>query len=183
MIHELYRVLNFFLVIVLCLLFSALQSVALKLAALSWLELDLLLLVVVYLSLHRGFLEGSLLIIMIGRVAEIHSGAPTGILTACYLAVFLAILFTKEMFLVATTFSSIILAVAGGIVWKIAFFVLAQRYGILGNSWRSSLEYMLPFLLSLGMFARPVFNLVRSLDQRTYVERESEARELTGEEF
>lgn len=183
MIHELYRVLNFFLVIVLCLLLSALQSVALKLTALSWLELDLLLLVVVYLSLHRGFVEGSLLIVMIGRVAEIHSGAPTGILTACYLAVFLAILFTKEMFLVATTFSSIILAVGGGVIWKIAFFVLAQRYGILGNTWRSSLEYMLPFLLSLGMFARPIFNLVRSLDQWTYVERESEARELTGEEF
>jgi hypothetical protein len=183
MIHELYRVMNFFLVIVLCLLLSALQSVALKLTALSWLELDLLLLVVVYLSLHRGCLEGSLLIVMIGRVTEIHSGAPTGILTACYLAVFLAILFTKEMFLVATTFSSIILAVAGGLIWKIAFFVLAQRYGILGNTWKSSLEYMLPFLLSLGMFARPIFNLVRSLDQWTYMERESEARELTGEEF
>ena len=183
MIHELYRVLNFVLVIVLCLLLSALQSVALKLTALSWLELDLLLLVVVYLSLHRGFVEGSLLIVLIGRVAEVHSGAPTGILTACYLAVFLAILFTKEMFLVATTFSSIILAVGGGIIWKIAFLVLAQRYGILGNTWKSSLEYMLPFLLSLGMFARPIFNLVRSLDQWTYVERESEARELTGEEF
>lgn len=183
MIHELYRVLNFLMVVLLCLLFSALQSVALKLTAISWLELDLLLLVVVYLSLHRGFLEGAFLIIVIGRVAEIHSSAPTGILTACYLAVFLAILFTKEMFLVATTFSSIILAVAGGLIWKIAFLVLAQRYGILANSWRSSIEYMLPFLLSLGMFARPVFNLMRWLDQRTYVERESEARELTGEEF
>ncbi len=183
MIHELYRVINFALVVMICLIFCATQSVALKLAALSWLELDLLLLVVVYLSLHRGFLEGALLIIVIGRAAEIHSGAPTGILTACYLAVFLAILFTKELFLVATTFSSIMLAVAGGIIWKIGFLVLAQRYGILGNTWRSSLEYIFPFLLSLGMFSRPVFHLMRSLDQWTQIERESEARELTGEEF
>jgi len=183
MIHEIYRVVNFVLVVVLCLFLSALQSVALKLGAFSWLELDLLLLVVVYLSLHRGFMEGAVLIIIIGRVSEIHSGAPTGILTACYLAVFLAILFTKEMFLVATTFSSIILAMAGGIIWKIAFLVLAQRYGILGNTWRSSIEFMIPFLLSLGVFARPIFNLVRSLDQWTFLERESQARELTGEEF
>jgi hypothetical protein len=42
---------------------------------------------------------------------------------------------------------------------------------------------MFPFLLSLGVFARPVFHLMRSLDQWTHVERESEARELTGEEF
>lgn len=183
MIHELYRGLNFVLVILLCVLITAMQSVVLKLSALSWLELDLLLLVTVYLSLHRSFFEGAILIIVLGRIAEIHSGAPTGILTACYLAVFLAILFTKEMFLVATTFSSIILAVAGGLIWKIAFLVLAQRYGILANTWRSSIEYSLPFLLSLGIFARPVFHMVRSLDQWTHMERESEARELTGEEF
>ncbi len=183
MIHELYRALNFVLVIILCILLTAVQSVVLKLSALSWLELDLLLLVSVYLSLHRSFFEGAALMIVIGRVAEIHSGAPAGILTACYLAVFMAILFTKEMFLVATTFSSIMLAVAGGLIWKVAFLILAQRYGILGNTWRSSLEYSLPFLLSLGIFARPVFHLVRSLDQWTHIERESEARELTGEEF
>ena len=99
------------------------------------------------------------------------------------LAVFLAILFTKELFLVATTFSSIILAVAGGLIWKIAFLILAQRYGIFGNTWQSSLEYLLPYLLSLGVFSRPVMELMRRVDQWTHVERDSEARELTGEEF
>lgn len=183
MIQELYRVLNFFLVALLCLLLSAVQSVALKLPLLGWLELDLLLLVVVYISLHRSFLEGALLIAVIGRVAEIHSGAPVGILTACYLTVLLAILLTKELFLVATSFSSIILAVAGGVVWKVAFIILAQRYGILGNVWKSSLETILPYLLSLGFFSRPIFDLLRTIDQRTHVERDSEARELTGEEF
>lgn len=183
MIHELYRVLNFVLVTLICLFFAAFQSVALKLPVFSWLGLDALLLVVVYLSLHRSFLEGALLMLVIGRLAELHSGAPVGILTGCYLAVFLAILFTKELFLVATTFSSIILAVAGGLIWKIAFLVLAQRYGIFGNTWQSSLEYLLPYLLSLGVFSRPVMELMRRVDQWTHVERDSEARDLTGEEF
>lgn len=183
MIHELYRVLNFFAVVLICLIFCALQAVALKLAALSWLELDLLLLVITYLSLHRGFVEGSLLVIVIGRVAELHSGAPTGILTASYLAVFLAILFTKELFLVATTFSSIMLAIAGGVIWKIAFLIFATRYGIFGNTWHASIEYLFPFLLSLGIFSRPVFEFMRSIDHWTQIERESEAREMTGEEF
>lgn len=183
MIHELYRVLNFLLIILLCVFLSSLQSVALKLPALAWLELDLLLLVVIYISLHRQFLEGALLIAVIGRIAELHSGAPVGILTGCYLVVFLAILFTKELFLVATSFSSIIIAVAGGLVWKVAFLLLAQRYGIFGNVWRSSVEYLFPFLLSLGIFARPVFEVMRRLDHWTHVERDSEAREMTGEEF
>ena len=183
MIHELYRVFNVLLIALLCVACAALQSVALKIPLLAWLELDLLLLVVIYLSLHRIFIEGALLIIMIGRIAELHSGAPAGILMACYLAVFLALVFTKEMFLVASSFSSVILAVAGGVVWKIAFLVFAQRYGILGNTWRSSLEYLLPFLLSLGIFAKPAFEVVRRIDQWTKMDRDSEARQLTGEEF
>jgi hypothetical protein len=183
MIHELYRVLNFVMVALLCLLLSAAQSVALKMPILAWLELDLLLLVVVYLSLHRHFIEGVLLIAIIGRIAELHSGAPVGILTTAYLAVFLAILLTKELFLVASTFSSVILAVTGGIIWKMAFLILAQRYGILDNSWRSAVEYMLPYLLSLGVFARPVLDLMRRLDQWTHVDTGSEARDMTGEEF
>ena len=183
MIQEIYRALNFILVLLLCLIVCAIQSVVLKLSALSWLELDIILVVVVYLSLYRGFLEGATLILLIGRIAEIHSGSLTGLLTACYLAVFLAILLTKEMFLVATSFSSIILTLTGGVIWKISFLVLAQRYGILANTWKASLEFLLPFMLSLGVFSRPIFHLMRSLDQWTNIERESEARDLTGEDF
>lgn len=183
MIHELYRVFNFLLVALLAIVFAALQSVLLKLPFFAWLELDLLLLIVIFVSLHRSFLEGALLIVVIGRIAELHSGAPAGILVACYLAVFLALVFTKEMFLVASSFSSVILAVAGGIVWKVAFLIFAQRYGLLGNTWRASLEYLLPFLLSLGICAKPIFELVRRLDHWTKMDRDSEARQLTGEEF
>jgi hypothetical protein len=183
MIQELYRFANFFLVILLCVALSSVQSVLLKLPALSWLELDLLLLVIVYLSLHRHFFICFLLILCIGRIAEVNSSAPVGILTTAYLAVFLAIILTKEMVLVATSFSTIILAVAAGVVWKLAFILLAHRYGILGNSWRSALEHSIPFALGLGILSRPVFGMMRKLDHMTYVERDSEAREMTGEEF
>lgn len=183
MIHELYRGLNFLIVALVCLLLGAFQSVALKLQLLAWLELDLLLLVVVYLSLHRSFIEGTLLVFVIGRIAELHSGSLAGLLVASYLAVFLAILFTKELFLVGTSFSSIILAIAGGVIWKVAFLVLAHRYGIFHNAWLSSLEFLFTFLLSLGIFTRPVFSLMNRIDQWTQVKRDSEARQLTGEEF
>jgi hypothetical protein len=183
MIHELYRGLNFVLIALVCLFLCAFQSVALKLPLLIWLELDLLLLVVVYLSLHRAFLEGTLLVLVIGRIAEIHSGALMGVLMASYLAVFLAILFTKELFLVGTSFSSIILAIAGGVIWKLAFLVLAHRYGFFANAWLSSLEFLLPFLLSLGLFARPVFAALSRIDQWTKLDRDSDSHGLAGEEF
>lgn len=183
MIYELYRVLNVIAIVLVCLVISAFQSVLLKMPSLHWLELDMLLLVVVYISLHRGFFEGTFLVCLIGRLAEVHSAAPAGIILSCYLAVFLAILFTKEVFLVGTSFSSIILAMAGGLICKITFFVLAQRYGILGNTWRASLEYMFPYLISAGFFSRLVFDGLRRLDYITKVDIDTEARNLSGEEF
>ena len=183
MIHELYRLLNLFAIVFFCLVLVAIQSVLLKLPMLNWLELDLLLLVVIYLSLHRPFIEGSILVAIIGRIAEIHSGAPVGILLTSYMAVFLTILFTKEVFLVATSFSSIILAVTGGVIWKVVFIFLAQRYGMLENVWRSSLEYMIPFLLSLGVFSQILFKAMRRLDQWTNWETEADSHELSGEDF
>ena len=183
MIHEFYRVLNVIAIVLFCLLVSAIQSVLLKLPSLHWLELDLLLLVIVYLSLHRGFVEGVFLVCIIGRIAEVHSAAPAGIILSCYLAVFLAILFTKEVFLVGTSFSAIILAVAGGLICKITFLALAQRYGILSNTWRSSLEYMFPYLISAGFFSRIIFDGLRRIDHWTKVDIDTEARELSGEEF
>ncbi len=183
MIQELYRVINFFLIIVIGIIVSSVQSVFLKIPIFAWLELDLLLLVIIYLSLHRPFLETAALIIILGRIVEIHSSAPVGILTICYLTVHIAILLTREMILVATTFSSIILCVACGLIWKITFLFFAHRYGIFDNTWKSTLEYSLPYLLSLGVFARPMFDFLRHFDQFTRVERDSGAREMTGEEF
>lgn len=183
MIHELYRVLNIVIVLLLSLVLTATQSVLLKAPILHWIELDLLLVMVVYLSLHRSFFEGSLLVLIIGRIVEIHSGAPAGMVLSCYLAVFLAIFFTKEMFLVGTSFSGIVLAMGGGIIFKVMFFVLAQRYGILENVWRTSMEYTIPYLLSLGVFSRPVFELMKRIDISTHFDKDSEAKSLSGEEF
>lgn len=183
MIQEIYRFANFFIILLLGLVLTAVQSVFLKIPLLQWLELDLILLVVIYLSMHRHFFICFLLIVGLGRIAEIHSAAPVGIITIAYLAVFLAILFTKELVLMATSFSSIILAVAAGLVWKLAFIVLAHRYGILENTWKAILEHTLPFALGLGLFSRPVFEMMRKIDSITFVERDSKAREMTGEEF
>jgi hypothetical protein len=183
MIQELYRLISFVAICFFCLILASFQSVFLRMPALSWLEIDLLLLVVVYVSYHRGFLECALFVAVIGRIAEIHSATPAGILSICYLAVFLTILFSKGFFLVATSFSTVILAIAGGLVWKIVFLVLAGRYGFFDNVWHASLEYTIPYLLAVGILSRPMFSLLRRIDQLTHVERESTARDLTGEEF
>ena len=183
MIYEFYRILNFLAVVLLALVFGALQSVFLKAALVSWLQLDILLLLVIYLSLHRRLFEAAALVILISRIAEIHSAAPSGVLLSCYFGVFLAIFVAKEMLLVSTSFSSIILSVTGGIVWKIVFLAVAYHLGFIDNVWKSSLQYAFPFLLGLGLASRYVFDFMQWLDSVTKFDREAGSRQLSAEDF
>jgi hypothetical protein len=183
MIYEFYRVINFVAVILLALFFGAIQSVFLKVNLVAWLELDILLLLVTYLSLHRGLFEGAALVIIISRIAEIHSSAPSGVLLACYFGVFLAIFVAKEMLLVSTSFSSIILSVTGGLVWKAIFLIVAYHLGFWPNVWKNSLEYAFPFLLGLGLASRYIFDLMHRLDGVTKFDREADSRQLASEDF
>ena len=182
MIYELYRGLNALLFVLLALLLAAIQSVVLKMPIFSWLSLDLLLVLVVYLSLTHQVLEGIFLVLWIGRVAEIHSSAPSGIFVTTYLALFLLIFFTKELLLVSNKFSTILLTMGGGFFWKLAFLLLALRYGIFQNIWKSTLELFLPFIFSLAVSARPLFSLFQKIDLWTKYDRNAESRQLTGEE-
>ena len=182
MINELYRWLNLFIILFASIILAAFQSVVLKLPIFSWLELDLLLLVIVFLSLHRTFVEGIFATIVLGRLVEIHSSSPVGIILTSYLAVFISIFFAKEMFLVGTSFSNIILSLAGGVIWKSVFLLLSFRYGLLSNTWVYTLEYTPPYLLSLGVFARPVFSGLRYLDRKTKMDHTLGENELSGEE-
>lgn len=183
MINSLYRVLNIFLVTMLGLLLTSLQSVFLKIPTLSWLELDCILLIVVYLSLHRGLIEGTLVVLLLSRVLETHSGAPEGVLTICYLSVFLVLLFTKELFLVGTSFSAILLSMVGGFVWKLGFLILGLQLGYFSNVWKSSLQFIIPYMLGLAVFSRVVFSLMKLLDTFTHYDIASEDRQLSGEDF
>lgn len=183
MIHSLYRVLNIFLLTLLGIIICAVQSVLLKTPSLAWLELDCIVLVVVYLSLHRNLVEGTVVALILARLMEVHSGSPAGVLTICYLAVFLALLFTKEMFLVGTTFSSMWLAMVSGVLWKLSFLALGLQLGYFSNVWKSCLEFAIPYLLGLAVFSRPLFALLKKIDEITHYDIGAEDRQLSGEEI
>lgn len=183
MIREFYRALNFILLLFLAIVLCAVQSVVLRLPVLSWLELDCLLLLVVYIALSRNLVEGTVLVLLISRIMEIHSASPVGVLLISYLFVYLAVLFTKEMFLVTSTVSSILLAMGAGLVWKIVYLFMASEMGFFANVWKSSLVWLVPYLIGLGLCSRPVFALLGKLDTYTYQPRGTDAGLLGGEDY
>lgn len=183
MVREIYRALNFVIFLIIALLVCALQSVLLKIPVFAWLELDLLLLLAVYIGVYRPLWEGALLVLSFSRLAEVHSGSPAGLIAFSYVFVTCTIYFTKELFLFGTPFSSVLLGVIGGLLFKLCYLILAYRMGFIENVWFASIQFLIPYLLGLAVFSRPTFALCSQIDIWTNYRELSEAKRLAGEDF
>ncbi len=172
--RELFHSLNIGILVLCGLLFCTIQSVLLRTPLLSFLNLDLVLLMVLFLGLKRPILEGTLLVVVISHFAEVHSGSPAGMLMSCYLLVYAATVLTREFFLMESGFSIILLGVSGGLLWKLCFLTLAYFMEILPNVWKPSILYIPPYLVALGLFTRPVFSMLLKIDRSTGMEEISE---------
>src|ERR1700744_1495671 len=65
-------------------------------------EPDVVLLVVMWCSLRREFVEGGVLTRIIAEIAELHSAAPQGILLVSYMAVYLIFRGAAKIFVLPT---------------------------------------------------------------------------------
>lgn len=183
MVRELYRVLNFLAFLLLAIFFCAIQSSLFRLPLFSWLEIDFILLLAIYVSVYRPLWEASLLILLFSRIAEIHSGSPLGQLSFCYMFVGLIVYFSKETFLFGTPFSTILLSLLGGTLFKASHLLLSYQLGVFSNVWLHVLEFFIPYLLGLSLLSRPVFWIGTWLDLNTFYREQSEAKRLAGEDF
>lgn len=172
--RELFHSLNIGIIVLFGLLFCTVQSVLFRTQFLSFLSLDLVLLLVLFIGLKRPIIEGTLLVVVIGHFAEVHSGAPAGMLMSCYLICYAATVLTREFFLMESGFSIILLGASGGILWKVSFLILAYLMDFLPNVWKTSILYVPPYLVALGLFTRPLFSLMLKIDRATGIEEPSE---------
>jgi rod shape-determining protein MreD len=69
----------------------ALQTSLFSFWILNYFQPDILLLLVIWCAIRRSFLEGGILTLMIGEIAEVHSAAPSGMFMIGYMATYLSI--------------------------------------------------------------------------------------------
>lgn len=165
--RELLFTLNLLLVFATGLFFCTIQSVLFHTRLLSWMHIDLILLLVVYLGMHRTPLVGGIMTIVISRMVEIHSGAPVGLLMVSYYGLFLSIIFVREFLLLQGSFSALMLSVIGGLIWKAIFAATAISIGIFDNLWIPYLQYFLPSILFVALLSSPVFRWMHYVDEIT----------------
>jgi hypothetical protein len=127
--------------------------------------------------------EGTFLVLVISRILEIHSASPVGVMLICYLFVYLGVLFSKEMFLVSTGISSLLMAMGAGLVWKIVYFFIAFEMGFFSNIWRAGLWGLLPYLLGIGILSQPAMRFFKKFDLLTGRKKDADDERIAGEEY
>jgi rod shape-determining protein MreD len=138
------RFLNAPLLILIAILGVALQTTIFSSYPLLYLQPDLILLLVVWLGLKREFLEGGVLTLVLAEIAEAHSGAPRGLFLLSYMALYLAVRWASQMFLIQGLIAMVGLTLIASIFWKLFGLCILHVLERSSNQWRHTLALLLP---------------------------------------
>tara|TARA_Y100000590_G_C15742073_1_gene1020613 strand:- start:2174 stop:2740 length:567 start_codon:yes stop_codon:yes gene_type:complete len=126
------------------------------------------LLAVIWFALHRNWLEGGILTLFVGRLVEIHSGAPQGLFLTSYMAVFLMTRLIDRVLLIPNQ-----KALFTYIFFLTLFFKISQLtvLGLLNSAtyhWKNMLTWSIPQGIIQVCLAYWIFPLLEKFDWKTY---------------
>lgn len=135
---------------------------------LLYLQPDVVLLAVLWCALKRSFIEGGILTLLFAEIAELHSGAPSGLFMIAYMGVYLGVRASSRVFVLRGLSSLVVLALAASIAWKLLNLGVLHLMGLARNQWRHTLALLFPGAVMAGATAIWVFRWLARFDWVTY---------------
>lgn len=166
MIRIVLRILNTPILLLATILAIAIQTSLFATYPFTYIQPDVVLLVVIWCALRRSFFEGGVLTLILGNVAEIHSAAPQGLLMLTYMLVYLGVRAAARLLVIPHFSSLILLTMAASIASKAAYLVVLYLMGAAGNQWQPMLIYLFPGAMMAGLLG---FWTFRGLDRFDWV--------------
>jgi rod shape-determining protein MreD len=142
----------------------ALQTTLFSTSTLRWIKPDFVLLSVFWVALRRSFTEGGILTLIFGRITELHSGSPQGVLSLCYLAVFLVTRLLIRIIVLPRISSLVLASVVLMAFWHGLHLSILHLFGLASHHWRHVFFQALPSMLVIAVVARPVFQVFDRFD-------------------
>jgi len=125
------------------------------------------LLIVIYLGLNRGPIEGALLSFLLGYFVELHSGVPSGSISLAAILIFIVVRVLSHTIFIPSIASSIGLVMGLTLLWRVII-GLATYWNTANASWVfHSLKFIIPSMILHGLLYIPVFNFLRWIDRQT----------------
>ena len=145
------------------------------------LQPELVILLVLWFGLKRSFIEGGILTLIVGEIAEANSGAPQGVLILAYVSAFLAIRSLSRV-LVFPDFAragplAFLLCVSQRIIVSGIMFLL----GVQMIQWEQIVFYWIPGAAATSILSIPIYRWLARWDWITF--KDERARQALEDEL
>ncbi len=158
-----------------CLLVSIQSSLFLSFP-LNWIQPDLLLALVIWVALKRGFIEGGVLTLLLGHLLELHSSSPQGTFMVSTMAVFLLVRLAAQIMILPNFQSWIRLTLVASIASKgvgLLVLVVLEKAGL---QWKHTLIHLLPGAVTSAVAGTWIYRALDRLDHLTHKDLRREQR-------
>jgi rod shape-determining protein MreD len=171
------RALNPLILLILTAIGVAIQtSIFTSAWSLHFLEPDVILVVVIWCALNRGFVEGGILTLILGEIAEIHSAAVAGIFMVTYMLIYLMLRGASRLFVIPDLYSVVIVTLGATIFQKTASMILLQLLGASPLLWKHTLLLLLPNAAVEGFLGYWLYRWLERFDLATFKSQQAERR-------
>lgn len=152
----------------------ALQSSLFSFWVLPYFQPDVVLLLVLWCALQRGFLEGGILTLILADATEIHSSAPQGIFLITYMLVYLAVRLCDRLFVIPDVKAYATVSLLATVLAKIIPLLTLHLLGVPPAQWKQALVFIAPVAIVNGLLGRWLFQRLDRFDWITYKSPRSE---------
>ena len=135
---------------------------------LSYFQPDVLLLLVLWCSFQRGFLEGGLLTFVFAEIAEIHSSVPQGNLFISYMLIYLLARGATRLFVIRELSSYVTVAVMASVAFKLISMLILDLLAPSVEVWRNTIYLLFLGAAVEGLAAYGAFRWLEQYDRRTH---------------
>ena len=147
---------------------TSLFSSFIKIGPIRFLQPDIVLVVVIWCALNRGFIEGGILTLAVADIAELHSAAPQGMFLIAYMIIYLLVRASSRLLVIPNMNATVTLTLIASVIWKILVLILLKLLGESGQFWRHTLLYLAPGTLVEGALAYWAYQWFEKFDTLTF---------------
>lgn len=139
------------------------------------------LMMILWFALRRTFLEGGILTLMIGSIAELHSGCPRGFFLLTSMATYLLVRALSRSIILTDRRHYIFLTISSSVFHKLFTLMIVFLIGKGDSLWRTSLSLLFPNAVFDALLAYPIYRFLDRFDWKTF--KNPRAREIQYEEL
>lgn len=169
------RNINFPILIVLTAIAIAIQTSLFNSWPLRFFQPDVVLLVVIWVALHRSMGTGGVLTLIVGEAAELHSSSPQGVFLISYMAVYLTVRAADKLFVLPTQLPMVKVTMACAAFWRLSVMLTMV---LLSAAHRDVIKEMfvhvVPGAVMAAVFGVWVYRGLEKFDTMTFIHANSE---------